>query len=105
MFESLLNKTATLYKVSYGSANSFGELSQSRTAYATFKCAIQPVREQLNFHIGGVDYVVTDKVFCEYGIDIVPGDYIEIEDNLYLILNVLNAGGRDHHYELLVRRN
>jgi len=105
MFDSLLNKTATIYRKSESSTNSFGESTFTLDSVETIKCAIQPLREQLVFHLGGTDYVATEKIFCNINVNIQPGDYLVVDGIKYLVLSVQDAAGRGHHLEVLVRRN
>ena len=105
-FNDLLNKIAIVYRKSSGSANSFGECSFSLDAIAgTVACALQPIREELSFHRGGSDYVVTNTVYCDIGVDITPGDYLEIEGLKFLVLAVMDDAGREHHYKCYVHRS
>ena len=103
-FSSLLNKTATIYRKVQGSVNEFGETSFTLSSVETIDCAIQPSREELTFHRGGHDYIATNVVYCEFNVNISPGDYLEVDGVKYLVLSVMDDAGREHHKKCFVYR-
>jgi len=104
-FENLLNKTAIVYRRSVSNTNSFGEYDYTLSQTDSFPCALQPSREELVFHRGGKDYVATNIMYCDYAEDIQPGDYVDIDNNRYLVLSVQDDGGRGHHLKCYLKRN
>jgi len=104
-FADLLNKTATIYRKSFSSVNSFGERDYSLSVVVSnLTCTIQPVREELSHTLHGTTYVIRDVVYCEYRTDILPGDIIEIDSSQYLIVSVQNDGGQNHHLKMYVTK-
>jgi len=101
----LLNKTAKVYRKSRSAVNEFGERSFTLTeSISSLQCAIQPLRESLEIKRAGKVYRITKAVYCNYRSDILPDDIIEIDNNQYLIVGILNDGGRDHHLKIFIVR-
>jgi len=104
-FEDLLNKNTIVYRRNIYHTNSFGESDYTLEQVSSFSCALQPSKEELVFHRGGKDYVATNIMYCSYGEDIHPGDYVDIDNNRYLVLSVQDDGGRGHHFKCYLIRN
>lgn len=104
-FQSLLNKTATLYRPTYNvTPNSLGEREvTSGSAVTTFPCSLQPLKEKFELDYGGYKYWVELALYTEYLL-IVEKDLIEVGGVRYLAVGVEDEGGQGHHLKVLVVR-
>jgi len=101
--DRLLNKTAKIYTKSKDTVNEFGERSFTLTEkISSLKCAVQPLREVLEIKRAGKTYSITKVVYCNYRTDIEPDDIIEVDNKKYLIVAVLDDGGRQHHLRIYI---
>ncbi|RLI54449.1 MAG: hypothetical protein DRP09_13070 [Candidatus Thorarchaeota archaeon] len=104
MFTSLLNKTGEVKRKVTVSSNSFNEQIFQWSTVTTIALALQPIKEELRYEVGGTTYVATNQGFCDFGVDIEPGDKLIVDSVEYLVLAVMNDGGRDHHYKLILSK-
>jgi hypothetical protein len=100
-FSRLLNKTATLYRMSLGTRNTLGEPSKTLATTITVKIAIQFLREKFSIDKDGVTYDVSKKAFINVG-DVIAGDYLDVEGVRHLVVGVENESGLDHHLRLFL---
>jgi len=103
--DRLLNKTAILYTKAAGTVNEFGEAAFSWSSLAEgVKVSLQPSKEEIAFTLHGHTYACRNAVYINYRTDIVPGDYIEISSDKYLIVSIENEAGKDSHLKLFVTK-
>lgn len=103
LFESLLNKTADLYRPSVsGTPNEFGERENTPgTKISTIKICLQPYKDKYQIEFGGYTFWVELVVYTTFE-DIKEADIIEVESKKYMVVSVENEGGQDHHLKVFV---
>lgn len=103
MYESLLNKTAVLYRPSVGGTpNEFGEReSTPGSEIATIKVCMQPYKDKYQLEFGGYKFWVELVVYTTF-LDVRDADIIELESKKYMVVSVENEGGQDHHLKVFV---
>jgi hypothetical protein len=105
--DTMLNKTAKIYRRNSGSTNEYGESATSwTTQVASFKCAFQT-----NSSSNGEAQVIAGKMilashilYCLIGTDIKAGDRVEIISKLYEVKLVSNEAERDSHLKVYLNR-
>ncbi|RKY28994.1 MAG: hypothetical protein DRP74_09360 [Candidatus Omnitrophota bacterium] len=102
VFESMLNKTATITSVTTGEPNSFGETDTSEETVGSIKIALQPLRETYSITRAGREYVVTIVGYILFNQDIEAGDYITVDSKKYLVVGIEDMGGRGKYQKLLL---
>ena len=100
-FDRLLNKTATLYRMSLGSRNTLGEPSKTLNTTSTVKVAVQFLREKFSIDKDGITYEVSKKAFINVD-DVIAGDYLDVDNIRHLVVGVENESGLDHHLRLFL---
>ena len=104
LFDSLLNKTATILRpVINGTPNALGERENTTnsTELDTVAVSLQPNQEKYEIETGGIKYWVELIVYMAIT-DVQINDRLEIDGIKYLVVGVENEAGLDHHLKIYV---
>lgn len=106
IFNSLLNKTAKLYRpVDGDTPNSFGERESSpgTVLQASIPVCVQPAVTDQKFEIelGGYKYWVELVAYMNI-IDIKSHDILEVDGIKYIVVGVDDEGGQAHHLKVYI---
>lgn len=104
MLSSRLRHTVTIQRVTHGSRNDYGVPAETWSTLATVKGWLQPNnRTESDEASSGGAVNMTATLFL-MPTDITEADRVVVNGSTYDVMQVLNAAGKDQHYELQVRR-
>jgi len=102
---AFLNKSATFYTKTQGTANDFGEKSFTQTEIESdVKVALQVADEELTFTLHGTTYIVKDVLYLNYRSDVSPGDLVTIDSLQYLIISIEDESGQGEHLKMYISK-
>ncbi len=102
-FNALLNQVATVTRLT----QAYDELRRNREIEEEVgqvrvridRKSAPGVSGQVPAEAGIIEGSVPDQVFLSYGEDVQVGDYLEIGDERWRIISLVNPGGVEHHLE------
>ncbi len=105
VFESMLNKTGTLYRATSGAANSLGERITGEAAVGvTVKTRIEPMKESVTLQKAGRVYDCSFQGFVLYTASILEWDKLLVDGTYYVVHGIEDMAGEGVGIRLLLEK-
>jgi SPP1 family predicted phage head-tail adaptor len=100
-FDSLLNKTATIERVTTTADTVGGQVKDWATLIASVPCAIQPVGAKEQAALGNREVLITHIMYCRpFSAEVTEADRVNAGGTYYDINGITDEAGRGHHYKV-----